>query len=328
MSRIRRRQFLIAGGVLISAPLARPQPAGRQARIAILDDAREGADAARWHSFRSRLQELGYVEGRNLVIEARFSQGAPERLRALTAELIAVSPDVIVVSTTPATRAAMQATSAIPIVFAAVGAPVETGLVAGLARPGGNVTGLTIMSAEISAKWIEILTVIAPGARKFAFLGQASNQAVAAVFRSMQETARERNFFVQLMEATDPGAVDRAFELMVAEKFDGFMVASAPILLPHRQQIVDLAVRHRLPAVYSRDEYVTAGGLLSYAPDGNALFRRAADYVDRILRGAKVANLPVEQPTKFELVVNLKTAKALGISISQSILLRADRVIE
>lgn len=328
MSRIRRRQFLIAAGALISAPLARPQPAGRQVRIAILDDAREGADAVRWHSFRSRLQELGYVEGRNVVIDARFSQGAPERLRALTAELVALSPDVIVVSTTPATRAAMQATSAIPIVFTAVSEPVETGLVASLARPGGNVTGLAIMSAQISAKWIEILTEIAPGARHFAFLGQASNQAVAAVFRSMQETARERNFFVRLMEATDPGAVDRAFELMVAEKFDGFMVASTPVLLPHRQQIVELAARHRLPAVYARNEYVTAGGLLSYAPDGNALFRRAADYVDRILRGAKASNVPVEQPTKFELVVNLKTAKALGISISQSILLRADRVIE
>ena len=222
----------------------------------------------------------------------------------------------------------MQATSTIPIVFTAAAEPVEMGLVASLARPGGNVTGQAIMSAQVSAKWIEILTEIAPRARKFAFLGQASNQAIVAVFRSMQETASAHNFSVRLMEAIDPGAVDRAFKVMVAEKFDGFMVASAPVLLPHRQQIVDLAVRHRLLAVYARNEYVTAGGLLSYAQDRNAMFLRTADYVHRILQGAKPSNLPVEQPTKFELVINMKTAKAMGLTIPQTVLIRADQVIQ
>ena len=319
---------MIATGALLGAPLVQAQQDDRRVRIAILEDGNEGATEARWREFRNRLRELGWVAVKNLVLEARFSGGARERLPALVAELVALKPDVIVASTTPTARAAMRATSSIPIVFVSVAEPVAAGLVPNLARPGGNVTGQALMTVEISSKWLEILTEILPGARKFAFLGQASNQGIAAVFAAMQETARTHNYTVRLLEATVPQEIDRAFALMVDEKFDAFVVAFAPVILRNRQRIVDLAARHRLPGAYARDEYVAAGGLLSYSPDWNTMFRTTANQVHRVLQGTKPGELPIEQPTKFDLQINLKTAKALGIKIPQTVLVRADRVIE
>ena len=329
MGQIRRRQFLfLAAAVLAASPATQAQTQGRRARIATLEDARQGALAENWRSFRGRLQELGYLEGRDFLVDARSSQGDLARLPTLAAELLSLKPDVIVTTSTPTTRAAMQATPTVPIVFVGIAEPVETGLVASLARPGGNVTGQAIVSAELSAKWLELLLEIAPKARKLAYLGQAANQAVMAVYRSMQQTANARKLSVRLLEATNPQEIDRAFEVMRKEDFDAFICAAAPVILPYRQQIVDLAARQRLPAAYARSEYVAAGGLLSYAPDRSDMFRRTANYVHRVLQGAKPAKLPVEQPMRFDLVINLKTARALGIGIPESVLLRADRVIE
>ncbi|OGA38970.1 MAG: hypothetical protein A3G28_06730 [Betaproteobacteria bacterium RIFCSPLOWO2_12_FULL_68_19] len=329
MGLVGRRQFLLlAAAALAASPATQAQTQRRRSRIATLEDARQGALAENWRSFRGRLRELGYVEESDFVLDARSSQGDLARLPALAAELVSLKPDVIVTTSTPTTRAAMQATSTVPIVFVGIAEPVETGLVASLARPGGNVTGQAIVSAELSAKWIELLLEIEPNVRKLAYLGQAANQAVMAVYRSMQQTANARKLFVRLLEATNPQEIDRAFEVMRKEDFDAFICAAAPVILPYRQQIVDLAARQRLPSAYARSEYVAAGGLLSYAPDRSDMFRRTAKYVHRVLQGAKLAELPVEQPMKFDLVINLKTARGLGITIPQSMLLRADRVIE
>ena len=324
-----RRQFLLlAVAVLAASPATQAQTQGRRARIATLEDARPGALEGNWRSFRGRLQELGYLEGRDFLVDARSSQEDLARLPTIAAELLSLRPDVIVTTSTPTTRAAMQATSTVPIVFVGIAEPVETGLVASLARPGANVTGQAIVSAELSGKWIELLLELAPKAKKIAYLGQAANQGVMVVYRSMQQATQARSISVRLLEATDSHEIDRAFEVMRNEDFDAFICAAAPVILPYRQKIVELAARQRLPAAYARSEYVAAGGLLSYAPDRSDMFRRTANHVHRVLQGAKPADLPVEQPVKFDLVLNLKTAKAIGIKIPQSVLLGADRVIE
>ena len=328
MSRIRRREILIAACVLLTAPFALGQPAARLVRIGILSEGNEDGNVSFGPAFREQLRKLGYVEGKNLVIETRFAQGVPARLPAQAAELVALKPDLIVTTATPSTQAAMKATSSIPILMSGVGDPVKLGLVASLARPGGNVTGISIMSAQVAAKWLEMLLEIAPGAKKIAYLGQSSNQAIREIYQSLQETGRSRGVAIRLLEAGTPDEIARAFELMVREKFDGFVVSGTPVLLAHRQTIVNLAARHRLPAVYGREEYVAAGGLLSHGNDSAERYRRTADYAHRILQGAKAADLPVEQSSGFRTVVNLATARALGIKIPQSILLRADQVIE
>ena len=328
MGLVGRRRVLLAGGALAATAGVYAQAPARAAHLAILSDSIDTAAAPRWRAFHQRLRELGYREGANLRISARYSEGVQSRLPGLAAEMVALAPDVIVCATTTATLAAKRATSVLPIVFIGAAEPVDTGLVASLARPGGNVTGTAIVSAEMSGKWMEILKEISPGARKFAFLGQASNPGLAVVFRSMQAAAASLDSSAQLLEATDSAQVDQAFAVMVAEKFDAFMVASAPVILPHSRQIVELAARHRLPGLYARDEYIAEGGLLSYTPDRDAYFRRAAEYVHRIFQGTRPADLPVERPTKFYLVINLKVARALDLKIPQSILLRADRVIE
>jgi len=326
MSRFQRRQILIAACALLAAPFALGQPAGRLARIGILSDGSE--DPPLWLPFWDQLKKLGYVEGKTVVVEARFAQGVPARLRAQAAELVALKPDLIVTISTPSTQAAMKATSTIPIVFAGASDPVKSGLVASLSRPGGNVTGLANMVSQLADKWLEMLLAIAPGARRIAYLGHSSNQAIRETHQSLQETGRSRGATIRLLEASTPDEIARAFELMVREKFDGFIVSPTPVLVAHLQNIVDLAARHRLPAVYGREEYVAAGGLLSYSRDIVETYRRVADYAHRILQGAKPADVPIEQPSSFRTVANLATARALGIKIPQSILLRADRVIE
>ena len=325
---LERRNFLLSAGLLLVAPFALGQPAERRVRIGILNEGNEDTQSEFWPAFRDQLQKSGYVEGKNLVIEARFARGMSARLHALAAELVALKPDLIVTIGTPAAQGAMKATSSIPIVFASAGNPVKSGLVASLARPGGNVTGLANMATQTMAKGLEMLLEIAPRAKKIAYLGQSSNPLTKEVVQSVQEAGHSRGVAIRLLEASTPDAIARAFELMVREKFDGFVVAPTPVLFAHRKTILDLATRHRLPAVYGREEYVAPGGLLSYGRDVIAEYRRAADFVHRILQGAKPADLPVEQSASFRTVVNLATARALGIKIPQSILLRADRVIE
>ena len=328
MSRFQRRKFLAGAFALLAAPYVLGQPAGRRVRIGILSEANEDAQWEFPHTFRDHLQKSGYVGGKNLVIETRFSRGVSARLHAQAAELVALKPDLIVTITTPATQAAMKATSSIPIVMAGMSDPVKSGLVASLARPGGNVTGLSIMSTQMTAKGLEMLLEIAPSAKKIAFLGQSSNQTHGEIYQSLQITGRSRGVAIRMLEASTPDEIARAFKLMASEKFDGVVVSTSAVLFAHRKSIADLAARHRLPAVYGREEYVAAGGLLSYGRDSVELYRRVADYAHRILQGAKPADLPVEQTASFRTVVNLATARALGIRIPQSILLRADLVIE
>jgi ABC-type uncharacterized transport system substrate-binding protein len=328
MGQIGRRRFLLVTGAMLAAPrLGWGQTKGRRVRIAILEDGNKGPTEALWREFRARLRELGWIEGENVSFIERFSQGARNRLPALASELVTLAPDVIITTATPATRAAMGATSTIPIIFL-TGDPLGAGLVSNLARPGGNATGQSIMAAEISTKYLEMLTELVPGTKKVAMLGQASNRSIASVFRSVQNAAKSRDISVHLLEATQPNEVDTAFETMAREHFDGFIVFAAPIVLRHSRQIVNLAARYRLPGVYARDNYVVIGGLLSYAPDRVAMFRVMAEQVQHVLKGANPGDLPVRQAAKFILTINLKTAKALGLTVPRSILLLADKVIE
>ncbi len=297
-------------------------------RIGVLDEGQEDVQAEYWRAFRDQLQKLGYAEGKNLVIEARFAQGVSARLHAQAAELVALKPDLIVTATTLPTQAAMKATSGIPIVFVSAGDPVKSGLVASLARPRENVTGQSIMTTQLAVKRLEMLLEVAPVKRKIAYLGQSSNPLRTEEVQTLQEIGQSRGVAIRLLDVSAPDAIVRVFELIVREKFGGLLVAASPVLFAHRKTIVDLAARNRLPAVYPREEYVAAGGLLSYGRDVVAGYRRAADFVHRILQGAKPSDLPVEQSASFRTVVNLATARALGIKIPQSILVRADQVIE
>lgn len=314
--------------IVAAGRFALAQPAGRPVRIGLLDIARRDATSENWKYFRTRLQELGYSEARGFVIEERFADGAAERLPALAAELVGLEPALIVANATPETLALMKLTRSIPIIFTAAGDAVATGMVASLARPGGNATGQSSMYTVLSGKWIEMLRELVPGLKRIAFLGSASNQSHLANLRSMQQHARPRGISVRLMEAGSPDEITATFAAMAAENVDAFMVAATGQLLANKQQIVEQAARRRMPAIYARQEFVAAGGLLSLGIDIEQQFRRAAEHVDRVLRGARPAEMPVEQPTKFELVVNMGTARALGIRIPQSILLRADRIIE
>jgi len=326
---VKRRRFvaLIGGG--LAAPLAvLAQPSGRVLRLAILDDASEDAQRHHWRAFLKRLGELGYAEGRNLVVEARYARGAPERLSALAAELVALKPDLIVARGTPAAHAAKQASVTVPIVFVAVADPVAAGLVASRAHPGGNVTGLSNISTEVGAKWIELLRELAPGATRLAYLGDPSNKGSLTVFGQLQERARSLKVAIQIFDARQPKELERAFESIVAERYQGFCVGPSAVILDNRDRILQFAARQKLPAVYARREYVDAGGLLSYGVDLGVMYLRLADYVHRIAQGAKPSELPVESPSIVRMVVNLKAARAQGIKIPQRVLVRADEVIQ
>lgn len=327
--RVSRRTFVIlAGGALASPHALLAQPAKRVYRIATLDDAVEGARDHLWRVFRNRLRELVLAEGNDVAYEARYARGASERLPALAAELVALKPDIIVCTGTPPTIAAMKATSSIPIVFASAGDPVGSGLVASLARPGGNATGTSILSVEIGGKLLELLREISPGTTQLAYLIDASNKASAAAFRKLEEHARVMKVTIRMLDGRQRFELERSLETIKRERVRGLIVGASGPLLQHRDQIVQFVAQHRLLAVYQRREYVDAGGLLSYAADIQLLYSRAADYVHRILQGGKPADLPVEQSSIIRTVLNLKTARALGIKIPGSVRLRADEVIE
>jgi putative ABC transport system substrate-binding protein len=304
------------------------QPARRVYRIATLDDAVESARDHLWRIFRNRLRELVLAEGNDVAYEARYARGASERLPALAAELVALKPDIIVCSATPTTIAAMRATSIIPIVVTAAADPVGTGLVATLARPGGNVTGISIIATEIVGKQLELLREMAPAAIRLAWLTDASNKASVAVFRQLEEHARAMNATIRMLDGRKRIELERSFETIKRERVQGLFVGTTAVLLEHRDQIVQFAARETLPAVYGQREYVDAGGLLSYSADRQLAYARAADYVHRILQGAKPADLPVEQISSIRMVLNLKTARALGITVPVSVRVRADEVIE
>jgi putative ABC transport system substrate-binding protein len=329
---IDRRTFLTGtGAVLLAASFAaEAQQAARIARIGYLT----GNLATSLHlqeAFRQGLRDLGYFEGRNVVIEYRDAEGKYERLPALAAELVALKVDVIVVPSTPAALAAKHATGTIPIVLAWVADPVGSGLVTSLARPGGNVTGLSFLAPELVGKRLELLKQAVPGVSRVAALwhpGDYGEQTERHMLKEADVAARALGVRLQVVEARGPEDFDRAFSDMTRARAGAVTVQSTNIFLLERRRLVELAAKNRLPAMYLAREFVDAGGLMSYGPNVADLFRRAATYVDKILKGARPADLPVEQPTKFELVINLKTAKALGLTISQSVLGRADEVIQ
>jgi putative ABC transport system substrate-binding protein len=332
---IERRTFLAGtGAVLLTAPLAaEAEQAAKVPRIGWLSLNRVASPSPHLtEAFRQGLRDLGYVEGRNVVIEYRDAEGKLERLPALAAELVALQVDVIVAGGgTPTALAAKQATKTIPIVFASAGDPVGSGLVTSLARPSGNVTGLSNLAPELVGKRLEQLTQAVPGVSRVAALwqpGGLGERTDKDVLKEAEAAARTLAVRLQLVEARGPADFDRAFSDMTKARAGALTVLPSLMFSSERRRLVDLAAKTRLPAVYPQRDFVDAGGLMSYGPNLADLFRRAATYVDKILKGAKPADLPVEQPTKFELVINLKTAKALGLTIPQSLLGRADEVIQ
>jgi putative ABC transport system substrate-binding protein len=327
-----RRVFIgtMAGGLLAAPPAAEAQQAAKIARIGYLT----GSLATGPHlpeAFRQGLRDLGYIEGRNVVIEYRDAEGKLERLPALAAELVALKVDVIVAPGTLHALAAKQATRTLPIVFGAVADPVASGLVTSLARPGGNVTGLSLLAPELVGKCLELLKQAVPGVSRAAVLwhpGGLPERTEKDMLTGAEVAARALGVRLQFVEARGPADFDRAFSDMTRARAGALTVLTSTMFLIERRRLVDLAAENRLPAVYPWREGVDAGGLMSYGPNFADLFRRAATYVDKILKGTKPGDLPVEQPTKFELVINLKTAKALGLTIPQSLLGRADEIIQ
>jgi putative tryptophan/tyrosine transport system substrate-binding protein len=333
--RLPRRAFLtiIAGGLLAGPLDTEAQQADRIARIGLLTlNLAAPANPRVLESFLQGLRALGYVDGRNVRIEHRSADGKPERFPALAAELAALKVDIIVTAGgSLAALAAKRATTAIPIVFHAVGDPVEEGLVNSLARPGGNLTGLAVASPELVNKSLELLGQAVPGVSRVALLlkpDAVPERVKNARLKAANISARALGMRLQVVEARGPEDFDRAFSDMTRTRAEALSVMGTPVFDSQRQRLVTLAARNRLPTVYSFSTYVEAGGLMSYGPDIADLARRAATYVDKILKGAKPGDLPVEQPTKFELVINLKTAKALGLTVSPALLQRADQVIE
>jgi putative ABC transport system substrate-binding protein len=280
-------------------------------------------------AFRQKLRDLGHVDGENIVIEYRWAEGQDDRLPNLATELVRLMPDIIVTTGTPSTLAAMQATKTIPIVMASAGDPVGAGLVASLARPGGNVTGFTILGPELEGKRLELLKQAVPELSRVAVLWNPSNPAIVSYFETIKNAGRALRISLDpVAEVRRADELDSAFFAIASARPHALAVLADRFLLAHRKQIVEFAAAKRLPGMYPYREYVDAGGLMSYAPSNIELFRGAATYVDKILKGAKPGDLPVQEPTKFELIVNLKNAKVIGIDVPTSVLLRADEVIE
>src|SRR5712691_3389668 len=327
-----RRAFMamLTGGI-VAAPLAvEAQPAAKVARIGFLALNLAPNPHLR-EAFRQGLRDLGYVEGRNVEIEYRDAEGKDERLPALAAELLALKVDVILAGGTPQALAAKQATRTLPIVFTAAPDPVTDGLVTNLSRPGGNVTGLSNIAPELVGKRLELLKQAVPGVTRVAVLwqpGGTGERTGKDMLKEAEVAARALGVRLQFLEARGPADFDRAFSDMTRARAGALTSLGGSMFFNERRRLVDLAAKNRLPAVYPQREFVDAGGLMAYGPNFADLFRRAATYVDKILKGAKPGDLPVEQPTKFELVINLKTAKALGLTIPQSLLQRADEVVQ
>ena len=326
-----RRTFLSAlTGSLLAAPLAAgAQQVGKVSRIGYLSAGSDTSNPRVREAFRQGLRELGWVEGQNIIIEYRWAEGRFDRLPDLAAELVRLKVDVLVAAPTPAALAAKNATGTIPIVGMSLTDPIGLGLVASLARPGGNVTGVSYsVGAEIFGKDLELLKEVVPRVRRVAVLSNPASPARPLTISNVKDAARSLGLQLQLLEARGPGDFDGAFAAMAKERVGALLVVTDPAFIPHRARLVDLAVKNRLPSIFTQREDAEAGGLMSYGPRLSDLHRRGATYVDKILKGAKPADLPVEEPTKFELVINLKTAKALGLTIPPSLLQRADQVIE
>jgi len=329
---IGRRQFISAlGSAAVAWPLAaRAQQPERMRRIGVLIGiAADDPDAqARYAAFLQRLQQLGWTEGRNVHIDARWAAGNAADTQKYATEIVTLAPDVILAVSGVSVGALLQATRTVPIVFTLVVDPVGTGFVDSLSRPGGNVTGFMMFEYSLSGKWLELLKEIAPGVTRAAVLRDAAITAGIGQFAVIQSVAPSVGVDVSPINMGDAAEIERAITAFAHSTNGGLIVTASPWSLVHRDLIITLAARHKLPAIYVERSYVVAGGLISYGPNFLGPYRQAAGYVDRILKGEKPADMPVQAPTKYELVVNLKTAKALGLSVSPSLLTRADEVIE
>ena len=321
---MRRRDFIVAG--LGSPLLAFAQ--GKTWRIAMLDTATAELNLPNLEAFKKRLRELGYVERQNLFIEYRSADGRNERLPALATELISHNPDVIVVRGSPEIIAVKNATSTIPVVMSAVGDPVSLGVAASLSRPGGNITGLSSITTDLEAKRVQHLTETVPHLTRMASLGDLRNAAIRMQWDQVQTAANALGIEVLRFDVRNATDVVQAFETASKEGVQGVRIGLDSTTRANRRLVVDLSARYKLPAIYAAKEFVEDGGLMSFAPDYAHLYTRAASLVDRIFKGERPADLPIEWPSKFELVINLKTAKALGLTIPPTLLARADEVIE
>jgi putative ABC transport system substrate-binding protein len=323
-----RRTFLLGTGAALLAPQRAVAQSAKVARVGLLVSSREETFAPNVKVFLKRLRDLGWVEGQNLTIDSRYARDAYDRLPDLAVSLVKLDVDVIVALATPAIQAAKRATTTIPIVFETLGDAVSAGLVSSLAHPGGNVTGWSGFAPELSGKRLELIRELLPGATRVALLANPTNAATTAVLRTTRAAADQLRMKLLLADVHTPAGLNAAFETIARHRTEAFVLAADPMLFGQRRRIVELAARHRLPAVYEYRLFVELGGLLSYGPESSERFRSAAVYVDRILRGARPGDLPVEQPSTFELVLNLPTAQRLRLTIPPSVRLRADHAIE
>jgi putative ABC transport system substrate-binding protein len=323
-----RRRFLLTSlAGALAAPLgAGAQQAGKVYRIGVLSP--DSPPPGLFEAFQERLRELGYVEGKNIVIESRHAGGKNERLAALADELIGLMVDVILAVNTPAAQAAKKATAAIPIVITRVADPVKSGLVPSISRPGGNITGLSFLPEALSAKQLQLLKEALPGVSRVAAMSYAGNPGAAIVVKGMEAASAQLGLQLLLVSVQNPGDFLGAFETVARNRAEALVVVDDAMVTRYRVEILRLAGKHSLPVISLYKPFVEAGGLIAYGASTLDMYRHAADYVAKILKGAKPAELPIEQPTKFELIINIRTAKALGLTIPPSLLARADQIIE
>jgi putative ABC transport system substrate-binding protein len=319
--------WLLTAILLASFHRAEAQQPTQVPSIAYLSSGQGFVSSERRQAFRQGLRELGYVEEKNLIVEYRYAEGNSERLAALAAELVRLKIDVIVTSGPPGTRAAKKATTTVPIVMAHDPDPLGSGFIASLARPGGNITGLSSLVAQLGGKRLELLRELIPKLSRVAVLGTSTNPSNVQMATEIEVAARPIGIRIQFVDVQDSKEIEGGFRAATKAHAEALFVLGNPVLNAHRTEVADLAVKSRLPAVYGQPDLMAAGGLMFYGASITEMFRRAAIYVDKILKGAKPADLPVEQPTKFELIINLKTAKQIGLIIPPNVLARADKVI-
>ena len=325
----RRKLVCTAAGALLARVFpANAQPAKKVPRIGVIHGSTAAATSQNFAAFQKGLRELGYVDGQNIVVERRSGDGRADRMSEVAAELVRLKVDVIVTSTDAAIAAVKQQTQTIPIVMANSTDPVGTGFVASLARPGGNVTGLSTISPELSGKRLELMKEVVPGLSKVAIMWNPDVRGAVLDYRETENAARLLRLQLQSVEVSRADDFERAFAALTTGRAEALIVVGSPLTFANRDQIASLAQKHRLPSTYFQRDYVDAGGLMVYGPNNAENWRRAATYVDKILKGAKPGELPIEQPTKFELIINLKTAKAMGLTLPLSLLGRADQVIQ
>ena len=325
---MRRREFIALVGGAAAWPLGTRAagPSARTKRLGILEPG--GPPEPLVEALLQKLQDLGYVEGTNINFEYRWALGKLDRLEDLAKELVGSNVDLITVLSTPAALAALNATRTIPIIFTGVGDPVGAGVVPNLARPGGNITGISLLATELSSKRLEVLREIVPNMSRVAMLWNDTNPSMVLRAHEAQTAATKFGVVIQSVGVHIPMDLDAAFVAIESGHVDALLTLVDPFTREHRKRIVDFAAQRRLPAIYESREFVDSGGLISYGPSLLNMHRRAAEYIDKVFKGEKPADLPVEQPTKFELLIDMKTARALGVAIPQAILLRADEVIE